>query len=294
VLPVKTAVIGATGFIGRHLLAAYRSSYPDCVGTGFSGGGPGLSFFDIRKPKLELLRLEETGHRAILIAAGKSSVALCERERDVTRAINVDGTLDLVRQAGRTALQVIFLSSDYVFDGRAGRYHDHAETTPATEYGRQKASVEKEIPSLTANSLILRLSKIYGVQKGDGTLLDEMAYSLATGRQLLAAKDQIFNPTYIEDLVHAIATIQAKGLTGILNLCSPETWARYDVAVAVARAMRADLGRVSAIKLHELAPSENRPLNTSMVCSRLEAETRLSFTPLLQCVDQVASNWKET
>ena len=51
-LPVKTAVIGASGNVGRYLWRSYRCAHPDCVGTSFSHPGDGLTFFDIRKPDL--------------------------------------------------------------------------------------------------------------------------------------------------------------------------------------------------------------------------------------------------
>lgn len=156
---IKTAVIGASGFIGSHLCKSYRRVYPDAAGTTFSGTQPGLTYFDIRQTALDLLRLEETGHRAVLIASAKPNVEFCEREKEAARAVNVLGTIELIRQISRTSLQVIFLSSDYVFEGRAGQYDDNAETQPTTEYGRQKVQVEKELPSLTDNYLILRLSK---------------------------------------------------------------------------------------------------------------------------------------
>src|SRR6185295_6282774 len=124
---------------------------------------PDLLFFDIRRPAVQSLRLEENGYRAVLIAAAKPNINFCETEKDAAYAVNVRGTLELIRQLGRTSLQVIFLSSDYVFEGDTGGYADDTETRPTTEYGRQKAYVEREVPSLTDNFLILRLSKIYGV-----------------------------------------------------------------------------------------------------------------------------------
>lgn len=289
---VKTAVIGASGYVGRHLWKAYRLLHPDCVGTAFSNAHPDLSFFDVRRPDISSLQLEERGHEAVLIASAKPKVAFCEQEKDAAYAVNVQGMIELIRQIGRTSLQVIFLSSDYVFEGRTGRYDDDAETRPTTEYGRQKSLVEKELPSLSDNYLILRLSKIYGVQKGDGTLLDEMACSLASGREVHAARDQVFCPAYVEDLVRAINAIQARGLRGVVNVCSPESWSRFDIALGVAKAMQVDPGQVKPILLHEIPAMSGRPLDLSMTCSRMIQEVGEIFTPLQDCIQRVAANWK--
>jgi dTDP-4-dehydrorhamnose reductase len=290
---LKTAVIGASGFVGRHLWLAYRRSHPDCIGTSFSAANPDLVHFDIRQPNVHSLQLEEQGYRAVVIAAAKPNIAFCEKERNAAYAVNVRGTLEVIRQLGRTTLQVIFFSSDYVFEGDTGHYDDHSETRPTTEYGRQKVLVEKEIPSLSDNYLILRLSKIYGTQKGDKTILDDMASFIASGREVRAAKDQVFCPTFVCDLVQAIAAIQVLGVRGTMNVCSPESWSRYGIALGVAEAMHIDPACVHAIGLHDVPGMAGRPLNTSLACSRLAAVAGISFTPLRDSLFQVASNWRQ-
>src|SRR5712692_2998520 len=131
---IKTAVIGASGYVGRHLWKAYRARYPDCVGTTFSAKNPELKRFDIRTPDFAALRLEESGHRAVLIASAKPNIAYCEQKQAAAYAVNVQGTLELARQIGRTGMLVIFLSSDYVFEGKAGPHDDDDPTAPTTEY----------------------------------------------------------------------------------------------------------------------------------------------------------------
>lgn len=289
---IKTAVIGASGYLGRHLLKSYRVAFPDCIGTAFSTDGTGLTFFDIRNPEIGQLRLKETGHEAVLIAAAKPNIAFCEQQREAAYSVNVTGMLEFIRQIGRVDLQVVFLSSDYVFEGRTGSYDDVAEINPTTEYGRHKAIVEKEIPSLAKTYLILRLSKIYGLEKGDGTLLDEMASSVALRREIRAARDQRFCPTYVGDLVRVIHGIQDRHLTGTMNVCSPETWSRYDIAVAVAKAIEADSSLVKSISLYDIPSMAGRPLDTSMKCPRLSKEVGMSFTLLSEHIERVALNWK--
>ncbi len=205
---IKTAVIGASGFLGRHLLRSYRQSYPDCVGTACSNPSPGLAHFDLRKPDLAALRLEETGHRAVLIASARPNITFCEQQPTAAYAVNVTGTLELLRQIGRTPMSVIFLSSDYVFEGNKGNYTDTDKVKPTTAYGRHKALIEREIPSLVENYLVLRLSKVFGVEKNDGTFLDELARSLSAGQTIQAAVDQLFCPIEVSDLVRVIHAMQ--------------------------------------------------------------------------------------
>jgi dTDP-4-dehydrorhamnose reductase len=288
---IKTAVIGASGYVGRHLLRAYRLRFPDCVGTTYSAETPGLKRFDIREPNLTMLRLEDAGHQAVLIASAKPNIAYCEQNKEAAYAVNVKGTLELIRQIGRTRMQAIFLSSDYVFAGRAGPHDDDHPTRPATEYGRHKAEVEREMPSLAANYLVLRLSKIYGMQKGDKTLLDEMAGLLAAGNEIRAARDQFFCPTNVGDLVRVVQQIQDCGMQGIVNACSPERWSRSDIALALADALRVDRSLVKPISLYDIPAMAGRPLDTSMKSSRLADMLRPTFVALGDDIGRVAALW---
>ena len=288
----KTAVIGATGFIGGHLLHSYRKNFEDCIGTGFSIIKPGLTHFDLRKPNLSRLGLEESGHEAVIIASAKSKIDYCGKEKEKSYEINVKGTLDLVRQIAKTSMQIIFFSSDYVFSGENGKYIDSSERKPSTEYGLQKMQVEDEIPKITDNYLILRLGKGYGIEKNDGTILDEIACSIASGYKVLAAWDQIFCPTYIEDLISAIHAIQTLRLRGFMNLCNESSWSRYDIALAIANSMGKKPDYIQRISLSDLSFIENnRPRNTSMKCNRFNKKVKMNFTRLQDSISIVAKNW---
>jgi dTDP-4-dehydrorhamnose reductase len=290
---MKTAIIGASGFVGSHLLRRHRSLHPDCIGTCFRRRRTDLTVFDLGQPDLGPLRLVETGHEAVVITAAETDMDSCEGDPNAAR-INVAGTLDMIGQLGRLGIHVVFLSTDNVFDGRVGGYSDDSPPNPTTAYGRQKLQVEREIGNLCERYTVVRLSKTFRLEKGDGTLLDEMASTLAESQPVAAAYDLIFNPTWVEDVVEAIIGIQDQDVRGIINVANPEAWSRYDLAVAVADALGADRGLVRRVAFSELAITTNRPLNTSLQCDRLSAELAVAFRPVRDCVDQAAANWCAT
>lgn len=288
---IKTAVIGASGYIGSYFWKSYRTEFPNCVGTTFSKNASGLQKFDIRSPDLASLRLAETGHQAVLIASAHPNINYCENNRQDSYDVNVKGTLELGRQIEALDLSAIFLSTDYVFSGTSGPYDDCDKPQPTTEYGRQKALVEVELPKLVRKCLILRLSKVYGTQKGDGTLLDEIANKLASGSDIKMAKNQLFCPTHVNDIVEVVHSLQAIKFNGLLNLCSPQGWSRYDVAMLMAEAMQANRNQVHPISLHDLPGLHSRPLDTRMRPSKLVMEVKPQFTLLQQSISQIVQSW---
>lgn len=291
--PGKTAVIGASGFLGSHFLRTYREMYPDCIGTHREENKThNMPAFDLMLPNIASLHLQATGYKDALIVAGISDISKCEQEQSSSYKVNVDGTLELVRQLAGDGIKPIFTSSDYVFDGGFGNYADDANVNPTTEYGRQKAEIEAHIADITAgNYLVLRLSKVFSQKKGSGTLLDEMASTLVSGRVYRAANDQIFCPMVVADLMQIVVDLQRIDATGIINVCSNEVWSRYDLALEVAKALKVDTGQVLRIRLDELHGFGNRPKNTSMQIKRLTRTTQCVFTPIRESIQQIACNY---
>ncbi len=288
---IKTAVIGASGYIGHHLFQKYRETFPDCVGTSFSKNKEGLIPFDLRSPHSGALRLVETGHEAVIIASAKPNVNWCESYPKESYELNVSGTLKLVEQLSHYGIHILFFSSDYVFDGKVGHYSDKAYPTPNTEYGRQKAEVEREIPNITQHHTILRLSKIYGTTWKDNTLLDALAADLLGGKKIKVASDQFFSPTHIDDVVAMTLHIQALKIKGLVNLCHSNKYSRYQIAVKLASALTVSSTLLEKISLHSFPGMETRPLDTSILCSPALEAMQSSLWSMDDAIQQVASNW---
>ena len=289
---IKTAIIGASGFIGSHLINKYKSKYPDCIGTTFSSDKKNLLKFDLKNPDIKSLDLERTGHKAVIITSFKANIPYCENEPNKAYKVNVEGMLQLIKNLSQTSLKIIFLSSEYVFDGNEGKYSDNHPKDPGTAYGKHKKIIEDEIKNLTDNFLVLRLSKMYGLTRGDKTILDEAANLLNQKKEILAASDQYFNPTFIDDLVKAIIDIQEKNLKGYINVCAPETWSRFEMWTQLAQIMNKNINLIKKIKLYDIPIMKGRPLNTSMVCNRLNQETQSKFISLKDAIKKVANNYK--
>lgn len=289
---IKTAIIGASGYIGKYLLRHYRKQFPDCIGTGFSRVSDSLLPFDLRNPDVASLRLKETEHEAVIISSAIPNIAKCEAYPQDSYDLNVSGTLKLVTQLEQLSIKTIFFSSDYVFDGMTGNYSDDTKTSPITEYGRQKAKVEQEIPNLTNNYVIIRLSKIYGTIFQDGTLLDSLAASLINGEKVTVATDQIFSPTHVEDVVSMLLFIQQEKANGLINLCHHHAYSRYDIAFKLAQKLKISTNQLNSVPLHSIPTMENRPLNTSLKCSALLQSFKDSLITIDEAVEHVAANWK--
>jgi dTDP-4-dehydrorhamnose reductase len=232
----RLIVIGSGGFIGSHFCRAF----PDALAVG-------RSQLDLCKPQL---CFPTAGYRYALIAAGVGNPRKCEEDPDTSYQCNVEGTLILGKELLKRGIIPIFISTDYVFD-------DTLKVSPLNTYGRQKAELERQASQLDA--LVIRLSKVYGIEKGDGTLFDEMAAKLIRQEPILAARDQVFAPIFIGDVISQVGSLLDNGARGVVNVVGPCYASRLEMGRTLAEKLGVDTQLVKEISLDELKDNVCRP-----------------------------------
>ncbi len=273
----KTLVIGATGFLGRHFLEAYRKVHSDTIGTD-------RTTLDLRNPNIESLDL--AGYGYALIGVGISKIADCELNKEKSYLSNVTGTLKLIQELRKHNIIPILFSTDYVYNGIVGNYDEESPFHPLNEYGRQKAVLQKQLLEICGNDfLLIRPSKVFGSTQGDQTLLDEMATKLTRGECVRAAYDQIFCPIFIRDLVRGVIALQERDLRGTFHICG-EICSRLELAESVAKKLGASPKLVKAISLDDLNEPFKRPKNTSLNCKKFQQTTSIVCTSVKAYIEQ--------
>jgi len=229
-------VIGKRGFIGSHFCHAF----PGALAID-------RSHLDLCNPSIHF---STQGYRYGLIAAGVGNPRKCEQDEHASYLCNVEGTLKLGKELLKRKIIPIFLSTDYIFD-------DFLKKAPLNAYGRQKLELEQKACALDA--LVVRLSKVYSLEKGDGTLFDEMAAKLTVGEVVFAARDQVFAPVFIGDVISQIISHLRAGIRGIVNVVGPSYASRFEMARTLAEKLKVNTELVRAISLDELKDGVQRP-----------------------------------
>lgn len=290
IIPEKTFVLGANGFIGSYFLKKYRSFYPDCMGSSYRDDEQ-LQKINLLEPDIRHLNLKSKGYKNALICAAITKVDRCENNPEQSFAINVDGTLRIIKQLFDEDIYPIYLSSDYVFDGNTGNYTDESPVNPVNLYGKHKATVEKAIPQICgSNYTILRLSKVFSTDDSSSSFLSGMISDIVSGKTVKAAYDQIFCPTLIEDLLRITLEIQATSLNGLFNVCSPQAISRYELALKIALLCDVDPGNIVRISIDDLNETFRRPHNTSMLSNKISNTINARFTSIDDCILMLAQN----
>jgi dTDP-4-dehydrorhamnose reductase len=285
-------IIGASGYLGRRFADYFSSFGYPLEACCYKQKDHCL---DLAAPDLNVLNCalkkvsgDFAGVPTLFMTAGISRLFACEQNPRKTAEINVEGTQKVFSWCRENGVKPVFFSTDNVFDGKTGDYSENSALNPLNEYGRQKALMEEWLLKNMPESLILRLGKVYDMEKGSGTLLDEMFRKLGEGQELYAAFDQILCPVFADDVLKITHFLVEGNYSGIFHLCGPESISRYELARQVCVVMGLPENKVIKIKIADLKEAFARPLNTAMKIDKLRSTVDFSFFPLREAISTIS------
>lgn len=228
----------------------------------------------------------------VYLLHGAVNPEACARDPAGSAAVNVAGMQALVEAAWAAGALPVFASSDYVFDGTRGLRQEDEAQCPTTEYGRQKAAVERWLAASGRPHIVARLSKVVSEDPGVHSVLAQLLPDIRRGATLRMATDQIFSPAHVDDVADALAALPDLAVRGILHVAGPRPWSRHDLTATLLRAIGARAPGITApltpISLREIPFQEARPLNTSLDTSRIEALRPGRFRPMEDVAEAIA------
>jgi dTDP-4-dehydrorhamnose reductase len=253
-------ILGASGLIGFNLYNYLIHKGIQTLGTYCSTKKQGLVRFDLLKDDFSLF--DKCSHA--VIAAGITNIDDCFRHKEEAYKCNVEKTIEFIAYLKEKRIRTIFLSSDQVFDGQRGGYVETDQPNPVNHYGRFKLQVEEFIKNNLNNGLVLRLSKIYTTNLSDGGIFAEIFQKLKSGKKVLAAYNQIYNPTHVGTVCQGIIHSINSALEGLYHLADKTIMSRYEFAQGIARDHGFDQNLIEAIDFNTLLLLEKRALNSSL------------------------------
>lgn len=243
---MRVTLFGASGLLGKALM---REWHQDAV-TGLSSGDA-----DIRDAGRVLQVVQNTRPEWIVLSAAYTDVDGCESNADLAFAVNRDGAVNVARVAGEVGARLMFLSSDYVFDGKKTMPYETSDSrNPQSVYGRTKAEAEITLLDLIPKCCIVRTSWLFGV---GGRCFPDTILKLAASRPSLdVVNDQRGSPTYVVDLARSIISLCQKNAEGIVHATNAGSCSWFEFAQEIVRSagLTTDVRPTSTERMARPAP----------------------------------------
>jgi dTDP-4-dehydrorhamnose reductase len=203
----------------------------------------------------------------IVLAAAYTDVDGCESHQELALAVNRDGAVNVARAARETGARLLFVSSDYVFDGqKPSAYETGDPRNPQSVYGRTKAEAETGLLQVLPDCCIARTSWLFGV---GGKCFPDTILKLAASRPTLdVVNDQRGCPTYTVDLARGIIALCRKNASGIVHVTNAGncTWFEFARSILREAGVTTEVRPVTSQQFVRPAP---RPANSVLSATSL-------------------------
>lgn len=177
----------------------------------------------------------------IIHCAAYTAVDKAESDEDMAYTVNVTGTRNIAVAAEKVKAKLIYISTDYVFDGTATRpYQEFDLTNPQTVYGKSKLAGERLVESLCTRWFIIRTSWVFGVHGSN--FVKTMLELLEKRPRLQVVHDQQGSPTYTVDLARLVSSLSLTEKYGIYHASNSGTCTWYEFAQAIAEEATKQIG----------------------------------------------------
>lgn len=267
---MKALVIGASGQVGGALQAVLEREGFDALGTYATKESPGAVHLDVREAESVQRCFENFEPGVVFVAVNTpGGVDFCEEHPEEALAVIVEGTRNILTAAAHHEARVVFYSSDYVFDGRAGPYSEDDEPGPVNVYGKAKLAAEELVREYGHRSLILRTTAVYSWEQRSKNFAMQVFRRLQAGERMRAPVDQWCNPTLAGHLAETSLRLLQSEADGTYNVVGRTRTNRAELAKALAKTMGLDPSLIAPVQTDELGQKALRPLNAGLTTDKI-------------------------
>ena len=293
---MRVAVTGANGLLGGEAVALLAGRHDVlALGRGPCRLPPGPYRFveaDLGDGRSVEAALREFRAEAVLHAGAATDVDGCERDPALAWRVNVGGTEQVARACAALGARLVAVSTDYVFDGRAGPYSEEDVPNPQGAYARTKRCGEEAALLLAPGSAVARVAVVYSGRRGaKATFATQVVEKLARGEPVKAFADQFVSTTLAANGAAMCAELLLEtDYRGVLHVSDATVLDRVELAQRIARRFGLQ-GEIIPVKTADVKLPAPRPLRGGLRVGRAAGLLRNKPLELDAALDRFHQEW---
>ncbi|XP_048851066.1 methionine adenosyltransferase 2 subunit beta isoform X1 [Brienomyrus brachyistius] len=272
----RVLVTGATGLLGRVVCKEFQNNQWHVLGSGYSRARPRFLKCNLMDEDAVREVIHEFQPHVIVHCAAERRPDVVERHTEAAMNLNIHASATLAKESA--GMFLIYISTDYVFDGRNPPYGENDAPNPLNLYGKSKLEGEREVLNHNPGAAVLRVPILYG----EVERVDESAVTVLWDRVQQGAESCTVDhcqqrfPTYVNDVARvcrlmAERRLQDPSLRGIFHYSGNEQMTKYEMACAIADAFNLPSSHLIPLTEQPAGEGAQRPHNAQLECSRLES-----------------------
>ncbi|MGC1165490.1 MAG: dTDP-4-dehydrorhamnose reductase [Solirubrobacterales bacterium] len=259
---MKLLVTGAAGMLGRDVMLAAGNAGHDVVGFG-------RAELDITDPAALVKKFDLERPDVVINCAAWTDVDGAEAAEEVAFAVNGTGAGNVAAAAAGIGAVVVYVSSDYIFDGAKGApYVESDQPAPLSAYGRTKLAGEEATVAANKRHFVVRSAWLFGI--GGANFVETMLRLAGSGNEVLVVRDQVGSPTYTWHLAYGIVRLIEGIEFGIHHMAAAGQCSWYEFAREIFEQAKVEC-KVLSITTEEFGRPAPRPPFSALTSQREHA-----------------------
>jgi dTDP-4-dehydrorhamnose reductase len=263
-------ITGGSGLLGSKFRDILGEKY-ELITTHHLNPGKNSISFDLNDEKDVFKKITSLNPDLVIHAAALTDVDFCEDHHSEAWEVNAQGTGNIVNACEKTESKLIYVSTDFVFNGKKGMYTEEDETDTLGYYAYTKLKGEEFVQNSDLNYAIARVSVLYGWNRKMNFVtwvIDE----LRNGKIINIVTDQYNSPTLADNAAEAIIKMFEKDKRGIYHTAGSERVSRYDFALRIAQVFGLNQDLIQPIKSDDLIQKALRPRDSSLSVEKIQKD----------------------
>ena len=280
---LKVLVTGSAGLVGQQVVKDLSNTHQ--VFSCYNESKPEYGYsvkMDLKNHEMISSILTEKKPDIVIHLGAMTGVDLCEKEKTSASEINTKATEIIAKECSKLNSFLVYVSTDYVFDGNLGMYKEDDVINPLGFYGKSKLEGEKVVQNFSTNWCIARTSTPFGLHPTKKSFPMWVIENLQKQKQIDVLIDQFTSPTYIPNLSRMLIEISERRITGIIHAAGASKISRYQMASMISDKLNLDGSLLKQISINKMKWVARRPKDSSLDVSR--ASSILNEKP--QKIDQ--------
>tara|TARA_Y100001934_G_C12333575_1_gene766418 strand:- start:80 stop:970 length:891 start_codon:yes stop_codon:yes gene_type:complete len=290
----RVLIIGASGRIGKEIYKIFnvesnKNSF-DIFGTFHNNPVNEFEKIDITNIDSVKNVINKIKPNIIIHTAGLIHPLACEENKELAWEINVIGTKNILDCSREFKSKLVYISTDYVFDGKNNPYDELDQPNPLNCYGQTKFESEKLISSLD-DYLIIRTAWINDVEKNSSSFIMQLINSLKNDKSFIVPYDQFGSPTIPSNLSEIIYELIQQNKKGIFHVTGTTYISRFDFALKIAESFSLDKTLIQKVSTNDLNQKISRPLEINLNLKKLKSSINTKILSLDEQLDYLKNSY---
>lgn len=257
---MKVLVTGVKGQLGYDVVNELEKRGIEAVGVD-------IQEMDITDAASVDRVIRETAPDAVIHCAAYTAVDAAEENQEACRKVNADGPRNIARVCRELDIKMIYISTDYVFDGQGENiWEPEDERAPKSVYGQTKYEGELAVQELLEKYFIVRIAWVFGINGKN--FVKTMLKLAETHDTIRVVNDQFGSPTYTYDLARLLVDMVQTEKYGVYHATNEGFCSWYDFACAIFKEAGVEVN-VVPVTSAEYGAKANRPMNSRMSKEKL-------------------------